>query len=69
MGEVTGGWMLAKGAEAACAMAGDDSFYAGKIALARVYADQVLTRAGALADAATSGGEDLHGMTVEALGA
>jgi alkylation response protein AidB-like acyl-CoA dehydrogenase len=69
MGEVTGGWMLAKGAKAACAMAGDDPFYAGKIALARVYADQVLTRAPALADAVTSGCDDLHAMTAEALGA
>jgi hypothetical protein len=68
MGEVTGGWMLAKGAKAACAMAGDDPFYAGKIALARVYADQVLTRASALADAVTSGGDDLHAMTAEAFG-
>jgi alkylation response protein AidB-like acyl-CoA dehydrogenase len=68
MGEVTGGWMLAKGAKAACEMAGDDPFYAGKIALARVYADQVLTRAPALADAVTSGGDDLHAMTAEAFG-
>ncbi len=69
MGEVTGGWILAKGAQAACTMAGDDPFYAGKISLARVYADQVLTRAGALAEAVMSGGEDLHEMAVEAFGA
>ena len=70
MGDVTGGWMLAKGALAAAAKVGEgDPFYVGKIALARIYADQVLTRASALADAIASGGEDLHGMTVETLGA
>jgi len=70
MGDVTGGWMLAKGALAAIEKVGDgDPFYVGKIALARIYADQVLTRAPALADAIASGGEDLHGMTAAALGA
>ena len=68
MGDVTGGWMLAKGAAAASAMVGGDPFYAGKIALARIYADQVLSRAHGLADAVTSGGEDLRAMTAEALG-
>jgi alkylation response protein AidB-like acyl-CoA dehydrogenase len=68
MGEVAGGWMLAKGAKAACEATDDDPFYAGKITLARVYADQVLTRAPALADAIVSGGEDLHAMTAEAFG-
>ncbi len=61
--------MLAKGAEAAFKQGGDDPFYAGKITLARVYADQVLTRAPALAEAIASGGEDLHAMTAMALGA
>jgi alkylation response protein AidB-like acyl-CoA dehydrogenase len=69
MGDVTGGWMLAKGAAAAVAKVGEgDPFYVGKIALARIYADQVLTYAPALADAIASGGDDLHGMTVEAFG-
>jgi len=70
MGDVAGGWMLAKGAIAAVAKVGEgDPFYVGKIALARIYADQVLTRAPALVDAIVSGGEDFHSMTLEALGA
>jgi alkylation response protein AidB-like acyl-CoA dehydrogenase len=69
MGEVTGGWMLAKGAKAAAEMSGDDPFHAGKIGLARVYAEQVLTHAPALESAVVGGGDDLHTMTAAALGA
>ncbi len=71
MGEVVGGWMLAKGAAAAKARiaAGDsDPFWPGKIALARVYADQVLTLAPGRLVAITAGGEDLQTMTAEMLG-
>ena len=69
MGEANGGWMLAKGAQAAVDVGGDDPFYAGKIALARVYGEQVLSRASALAEAVMGGGEDLQAMSAAALGA
>jgi hypothetical protein len=72
MGEATGGWMLAKGAKAAAERldaGSDDPFYAGKIALARVYGEQVLSRAPGLAEAATGGADDLHALTASALGA
>ena len=72
MGEVTGGWMLAKGATAAAARlaAGEtDPFYTGKIALARIYAEQVLSGAPALAEAIMGGAADLESLTAEALGA
>jgi alkylation response protein AidB-like acyl-CoA dehydrogenase len=69
MGEATGGWMLAKGALAAVEIGGDDPFYAGKIGLARVYGEQVLSRAPALAEAVMGGGEDLQAMTAMALSA
>ena len=48
MGDVTGGWMLAKGAlEASAKIAGGDAdpHWPARIALARVYADQVLSLA------------------------
>jgi alkylation response protein AidB-like acyl-CoA dehydrogenase len=71
MGEVTGGWMLAKGAAAAVRLSqsGSDPFYAGKIGLARIFADQVLSRAPALAEAVTAGGADLEALSVEMLSA
>ena len=72
MGEVTGGWMLAKGATAAAARlaAGEtDPFHTGKIALARIYAEQVLSGAPALAEAIMGGAADLESLTAEALGA
>jgi alkylation response protein AidB-like acyl-CoA dehydrogenase len=72
MGDVTGGWMLAKGAVAAAehiASGEDDPFYAGKIGLARVYAEQVLSRAPALTEAVMGGSEDLQAMTAATLGA
>ena len=72
MGEVTGGWMLAKGATAAAARlaAGEtEPFYTGKIALARIYAEQVLSGAPALAEAIMGGAADLESLTAEALGA
>ncbi len=68
MGEVTGGWMLAKGANAAVKAGDDDPFHAGKIALARLYADQVLVGAPALAERVAGGGDALHALTAAALG-
>jgi alkylation response protein AidB-like acyl-CoA dehydrogenase len=69
MGEVVGGWMLAKGAKAAVLAQGDDPFHAGKIALARLYAAQILAGAPALAERVAGGGDDLHALTAAALGA
>jgi alkylation response protein AidB-like acyl-CoA dehydrogenase len=59
LGDVTGGWLLAKAALAA-AKSGDAVFAARKLALARFYASQVLTSATGLAQAATSGASDLE---------
>jgi alkylation response protein AidB-like acyl-CoA dehydrogenase len=69
MGEVVGGWMLAKGANAAIKAGGDDPFHAGKITLARLYAAQILSAAPALAETVAGGGEDLQALTAAALGA
>ena len=49
--------------------AGEDTWLRGKIALAQVYADQVLTGASGLADAAVADAAPLKGLTAEALGA
>jgi alkylation response protein AidB-like acyl-CoA dehydrogenase len=59
LGDVTGGWLLAKAALAA-AKSGDADFAAQKLALARFYASQVLSSAAGLAQAAMSGARDLE---------
>jgi hypothetical protein len=73
MGDVVGGWMLAKGALAAsrrlAAGEGPQDFYRTRIGLARIYAEQVLAQAPGLAAAATQGAIDLFRATPEALGA
>ena len=55
-GVVCGGWQMARAASVAQrkleAGGGDSAFYRAKIATARFYADQDLTRARGLADAA-----------------
>ncbi|HEX8568350.1 MAG TPA: acyl-CoA dehydrogenase [Caulobacteraceae bacterium] len=67
VGDVTGGWLLAKAALAAESAGGDH--LRGKAPLARIYAEQVLASApGALA-AITGGAERLRGLTPELLGA
>ena len=58
-GDVTGGWMLAKGA-----LAAPDSH---RPALARVYADQILVGAQGLAAAVMAGSADLQSLGAEAL--
>ena len=72
LGDVIGGWMLAKGALAACSGPQVDASASimgapGRAALARLYAAQVLSGAGALATAATSGAGELETLTLEAL--
>jgi alkylation response protein AidB-like acyl-CoA dehydrogenase len=64
-GDVTGGWMLARQAQAAAGS--DDPWLKGKAALARVYATQVLAQAPGLADGVCEGPEDLEAMPAEAL--
>ena len=72
MGDVVGGWMLAKGALAAAAkIAGGDTdpYWPARIALARVYADQVLALAPGKAVAVTASGADLEMLDAGMLGA
>ncbi|HWE99573.1 MAG TPA: acyl-CoA dehydrogenase [Caulobacteraceae bacterium] len=73
LGDVVGGWMLAKGALAAseqlAAGQGPTDWYRTKIGLARVFAEQVLSQAPGLAQAVSQGAVDLYRATPEALGA
>ncbi|HEY5411601.1 MAG TPA: acyl-CoA dehydrogenase [Caulobacteraceae bacterium] len=62
-GDVLGGFLLCKGALAATA--GEDAHWAqDRMALARFYAEQVLSGAGARADAALAGDEALLGVVL-----
>jgi alkylation response protein AidB-like acyl-CoA dehydrogenase len=73
LGDVVGGWMLAKGAlaasEALAAGEGPADYYRTKIGMARVYAEQVLSRAPGLAQAVSQGAIDLFRATPESMGA
>ena len=73
MGDVIGGWMLAKGALAARARLdagdGDPAWLEGKIALYEVYAANILGHASSRLAAIGQGGELLQRMSREALGA
>jgi len=63
LGDTVGGWLLAKAAHAAASL--DDKVYArGKLALARLFATQVLTQAPGLADAVQSGSGELEAGAV-----
>jgi len=71
LGDVMGGWMLAKGALIASARAadGDEGLYwRTKIGLARLFADHVLAQAPGLVAAVTQGAVDLFNTTPSALG-
>ena len=59
LGDVVGGWQLARAAAAAPRLA-DKSYARGKLALARLYASQVLTSAPGLADAVCAGAAELE---------
>jgi hypothetical protein len=61
LGDTVGGWMLAKGA-----LAEPQGL---RLALARVYAENVLATAPGQVAAVTAGAGDLEGVTPEALGA
>ena len=73
LGDVVGGWMLAKGALAAsqniAAGEGDKEYWRTRIGLARVYAEQVLAQAPALSQAVSQGAIDHVRATPESLGA
>ncbi|MGA0602193.1 acyl-CoA dehydrogenase [Caulobacter sp. KR2-114] len=73
LGDVVGGWMLAKEALAASEMLaageGPQDYYRTKIGLARVFAEQILAQAPGLTQAVTQGSVDLFRATPEALGA
>ncbi|HEY1962691.1 MAG TPA: acyl-CoA dehydrogenase, partial [Rhizomicrobium sp.] len=59
LGDVIGGWMLVKAA-AIAARYGDQEYARGKLALARIYASQVLTGAPGLADSVRAGASELE---------
>ena len=73
LGDVVGGWMLAKGALAAsekmAAGEGPADYWRTKIGLARVFSEQILSGAPALAGAVSQGAIDLFRATPESLGA
>jgi 3-(methylthio)propanoyl-CoA dehydrogenase len=68
-GLVAGGWQLARGAQIAARLLaenkGDPTFYRGKIATARFYAECLLPQAAALARAITLGSESVLAMSDE----
>jgi len=68
-GLVAGGWQLARGAQIAARLLaenqGDASFYRGKIATARFYAECLLPQAAALARAITLGSESVLALSDE----
>jgi alkylation response protein AidB-like acyl-CoA dehydrogenase len=64
-GDVIGGWMLARQAQAAAGA--DDPWLKSKIALARLYAGQILTQTPGLADAVMDGAGDLESTSALAL--
>jgi len=68
-GLVAGGWQLARGAQVAARLLaenkGDASFYRGKIATARFYAECLLPQAAALARAITLGSESVLALSDE----
>jgi alkylation response protein AidB-like acyl-CoA dehydrogenase len=73
LGDVIGGWMLAKGALAASRHLADgdgpQDYWRTKIGLARVFSEQILAQAPALSQAVSQGAIDLFRATPESLGA
>ena len=66
-GDVIGGWMLARQAQAVAD--GQDAWSKSKPALARVFASQVLAQAPGLAAGVMEGADDFEAVGAEALGA
>jgi alkylation response protein AidB-like acyl-CoA dehydrogenase len=73
LGDVVGGWMLAKGALAAsrnlASGEGPADYWRTRIGLARVFSEQVLAQAPSLSQAVSQGSIDLFRATPESLGA
>jgi alkylation response protein AidB-like acyl-CoA dehydrogenase len=73
LGDVVGGWMLAKGALTASRRLADgegpQDYWRTKIGLARVYSEQVLAQAPGLSQAVSQGAIDLFRATPESMGA
>jgi hypothetical protein len=69
VGDVTGGWMLAKGAAAALRRHPDPAFVRSRVAMARIYAEQVLAGVAGQAEAVTAGVGDLAAMDMADLAA
>jgi hypothetical protein len=73
LGDVVGGWMLGKEALAASArltsQEGPADYWRTRIALARVFAQQILSQSPGLAQAVTQGAVDLYRATPASLGA
>ncbi|WP_421739416.1 acyl-CoA dehydrogenase [Caulobacter sp.] len=73
LGDVVGGWMLAKGALAAVAAIaageGDADWLGAKVSLARLYAENVLAQVPGQVAGVMAGAADLAAMTPETLGA
>ena len=67
LGDLIGGFFLAKGAVSASAASSADPVAQTRIALARVYADHVLARAPGLSTAVMAGAIDLIRMSAEGL--
>ena len=69
MGDVIGGWLLAKGALAAAeGRAGDEAYAATRIGLAARYDETVLAQAPGQVAGITAGAAGLEAMTAAALG-
>jgi len=69
MGEVAGGWLLAKGALAAAeGRAGDETFARSRISLASHFAETVLAQAPGQLAGITAGAAALEALTAAALG-
>jgi hypothetical protein len=66
LGDVAGGWLLARGALAVEGR--DDPYLLAKVPLARVYGHQVLSGAPGAVAAVTAGADELYGLTAELLG-
>jgi hypothetical protein len=73
LGDVVGGWLLGKEALAAsaklAAQEGPTDYWRTRIALARVFAQQILSQSPGLTQAVTQGAVDLYRATPESLGA
>jgi alkylation response protein AidB-like acyl-CoA dehydrogenase len=71
MGDLSGGWMLAKGALAAASRQSTDDtdlWWQTRVGLARIFAEQVLAQTPGLAAAVTAGAIDLFRTSPKALG-